>query len=70
MWIYGVILFFQGLDNLRSEVSDPDEPLIDSEFGYGSQSLINLMITGQAVNYVWNNYQDIGGLSKLILLSS
>ncbi|CAH0753807.1 unnamed protein product [Bemisia tabaci] len=65
---FGVLLFLysvmstKGLDNLRSEVSDPDEPLIDSEFGYGSQSLINLMITGQAVNYVWNNYQDIGGL--------
>lgn len=40
------------------------EPLIDETYGYGSQSLINLMITGCAVTYVWDNEQDVGGLSK------
>lgn len=41
-----------------------NDPLIDETYGYGSQSLINLMITGKAVTYVWDNYQDVGGLSK------
>jgi len=39
--------------------------LIDKEFGYGSQSLINMMITGQAVSNVFNNDQVVAGLSKL-----
>lgn len=43
-------------------MSDITEPLIDREFGYGSQSLINLMITGRAVNYVFDHVQDIDGL--------
>jgi len=38
--------------------------LIDKEFGYGSQSLINMMITGQAVSNVFNNDQVVAGLSK------
>lgn len=44
---------------------DTTEPLIDETYGYGSQSLINLMITGCAVTYVWDNEQDVGGLSKI-----
>lgn len=43
--------------------SDTSDPLIDETYGYGSQSLINLMITGRAVTYVWDNVQDVGGLS-------
>ena len=31
-------------------------------FGYGSQALINLMLTGRAVAHVWDNEQDVGGL--------
>ncbi|KAK4878680.1 hypothetical protein RN001_011186 [Aquatica leii] len=64
---YGVLLFLysviatKGLDYVRSE-SDNTDPLIDETYGYGSQSLINLMITGRAVTYVWDNYQDVGGL--------
>jgi hypothetical protein len=38
--------------------------LIDKEFGYGSQCLINMMITGQAVSNVFNNDQVVAGLSK------
>lgn len=48
--------------------SDTSEPLIDETYGYGSQNLINLMITGRAVTYVWDNDQDVGGLSKLLSL--
>ena len=40
--------------------------LIDPLHGHGSQSLINLMLTGRGVNYVWDNEQDVGGLSKAI----
>lgn len=54
----------QGLEKLHSEVTDPGEPFIDGEYGYGSQCLINLMISGRAVAHVWNNDQDVGGLSK------
>lgn len=34
------------------------------EYGCGSQGLINLMITGQAVPHVWDHDKDVGGLSK------
>lgn len=47
-----------------SEVSDTSEPLIHGTYGYGSQALINLMLTGHAVPYVWDNEQDVGGLSE------
>uniref|UniRef100_A0A1B6DPN6 Ubiquitin carboxyl-terminal hydrolase MINDY n=1 Tax=Clastoptera arizonana TaxID=38151 RepID=A0A1B6DPN6_9HEMI len=65
---FGVLLFLysvmytKGLKLLHSEVTDPGEPLIDGEYGYGSQCLINLMISGRAVAHVWNNDQDVGGL--------
>lgn len=49
---------------INSELSDTSEPLIHSTYGYGSQALINLMLTGRAVSYVWDNDQDVGGLSK------
>jgi hypothetical protein len=59
-------LFFtglQGVDELSNEMSEAGE-LIDPLHGHGSQSLINLMLTGRGVNYVWDNEQDVGGLSK------
>lgn len=49
---------------INTELSDTSEPLIHSTYGYGSQALINLMLTGRAVSYVWDNDQDVGGLSK------
>lgn len=52
------------MEQVKSE-SDTQDPLIDATYGYGSQSLINLMITGRATTYVWDNDQDVGGLSKL-----
>jgi hypothetical protein len=54
----------QGVEQIRSEMNDPTEPLIDGTYGYGSQSLINLMLTGRAVGHVWDHDQDVGGLSK------
>ncbi|XP_025833511.1 ubiquitin carboxyl-terminal hydrolase MINDY-3 homolog isoform X2 [Agrilus planipennis] len=64
---FGVLLFLysvlatRGVDLVKYE-SDTTEPFIDATYGYGSQSLINLMLTGRAVTYVWDNYQDVGGL--------
>ncbi|CAH0548582.1 unnamed protein product [Brassicogethes aeneus] len=64
---YGILLFLysviytRGLQQVKSE-SDTTDPLIDETYGYGSQSLINLMITGRATTYVWDHDQDVGGL--------
>nr|CAD7257573.1 unnamed protein product [Timema shepardi] len=58
------VLCTKGLEQVREEMSDPMEPLIDGTYGYGSQSLINLILTGKAVGHVWNYDQNVGGLSK------
>ena len=62
---------FQGIDKISNEMSEASE-LIDPVHGHGSQSLINLMLTGRAVSYVWDHEQDVGGLSKFctVLLSA
>ncbi|XP_076242777.1 ubiquitin carboxyl-terminal hydrolase MINDY-3 homolog [Calliopsis andreniformis] len=65
---YGVLLLLysviatKGINEIRLEMSDPLESMIDSTYGYGSQSLINLMLTGRAVSYVWDHDQNIGDL--------
>ncbi|EZA49363.1 ubiquitin carboxyl-terminal hydrolase MINDY-3 homolog [Ooceraea biroi] len=65
---YGILLLLytvmctKGVSEICFEMSDPTEPMIDSTYGYGSQSLINLMLTGRAVSHVWDHDQDIGGL--------
>lgn len=65
---FGVLLLLysvistKGVEQIRSEMNDPTEPLIDGTYGYGSQSLINLMLTGRAVGHVWDHDQDVGGL--------
>ncbi|KAH8421253.1 hypothetical protein KR009_007017 [Drosophila setifemur] len=65
---YGVLLFMysvfltKGAEQVATEISDTSEPLIHSTYGYGAQSLINLMLTGRAVAHVWDNEQDVGGL--------
>lgn len=56
------VLLTKGLECVVSEVSDTSEPLIHGTYGYGGQALINLMLTGHAVPYVWDNEQDVGGL--------
>lgn len=70
---YGILLLLytvmctKGVSGIFVEMSDPTEPMIDSTYGYGSQSLINLMLTGRAVSHVWDYDQDIGGLSEIIV---
>lgn len=65
---FGVLLLLytvvctKGLEGMTNEMSDPTEPAIDSTYGYGSQSLINLMLTGRAVGHVWDHDQNVGGL--------
>ncbi|XP_066144099.1 ubiquitin carboxyl-terminal hydrolase MINDY-3 homolog [Euwallacea fornicatus] len=61
LFLYSVILS-RGLQHVKSECGDSLEPLIDETYGYGSQSLINLMITGRATTYVWDHFQDVAGL--------
>lgn len=61
-----IYLTFQKLDNAIAELLDTSEPLIHNSFGYGSQGLINLMLTGQAVPHVWDHDKDVGGLSKFL----
>lgn len=56
------VLFTKGIENVLNEISDTSEPLIHSAFGYGSQALINLMLTGRAVQHVFDNDQEVGGL--------
>ena len=71
---YGVLLLLysviatKGINECRLEMSDPLEAMIDSTYGYGSQSLINLMLTGRAVSYVWDHDQTIGDLSKTFIV--
>lgn len=65
---YGVLLFLysviltRGLDSVKGELNDVTEPLIDNTYGYGSQSLINLMLTGSATAHVFDNFEDVGGM--------
>ncbi|XP_033325335.1 ubiquitin carboxyl-terminal hydrolase MINDY-3 homolog isoform X2 [Megalopta genalis] len=65
---YGVLLLLysvivtKGVPEIRVEMSDPLESMIDPTYGYGSQSLINLMLTGRAVSHVWDYDQTIGEL--------
>ena len=67
---FGVLLLLysvvctKGIAQMKSEISDLTDPLIHSTFGYGSQSLINLMLSGRAVNNVWYHSQNVYGLGK------
>ncbi|XP_053975882.1 ubiquitin carboxyl-terminal hydrolase MINDY-3 homolog isoform X1 [Hylaeus volcanicus] len=65
---YGVLLLLysvivtKGITEIHVEMSDPLEAMIDATYGYGSQSLINLILTGRAVSHVWDYDQTIGDL--------
>ncbi|XP_058794236.1 ubiquitin carboxyl-terminal hydrolase MINDY-3 homolog [Phymastichus coffea] len=65
---FGVLLLLysvistKSIPQVRLEISDLADPLIHSTFGYGSQSLINLMLSGRAVSNVWDHDQEVGGL--------
>lgn len=66
---YGVLLYLysvfltKGLEAVNNEIEDPSESLIDGLHGHGSQSLINLMLTGRAVSNVWDNDKQVTGLT-------
>lgn len=59
--LYSVMLT-RGVENIKGELNDVTEPLIDNTYGYGSQSLINLMLTGAATAHVFDNVEDVGGM--------
>ncbi|CAL1526448.1 unnamed protein product [Lymnaea stagnalis] len=61
LYLYSLLLT-KGVQQIKNEVEDPSEPLIDGVYGHGSQSLINLLLTSQATSYVWDNDKDIAGL--------
>lgn len=65
---YGVLLLLysmilsKGVATVEAELAELSDPLIHSTYGYGSQGLINLMMTGRAVAHVWDHEQSVGGL--------
>ncbi|XP_049887684.1 ubiquitin carboxyl-terminal hydrolase MINDY-3 homolog [Pectinophora gossypiella] len=59
--LYSVILS-KGVATIETELAELSDPLIHSIYGYGSQGLINLMLTGRAVAHVWDHDQVVGGL--------
>ncbi|XP_068616499.1 ubiquitin carboxyl-terminal hydrolase MINDY-3 [Brachionichthys hirsutus] len=61
LFLYSVILT-KGVENIRNEIQDTMEPLIDPVHGYGSQSLVNLLVTGHAVSNVWDGDTECSGM--------
>ncbi|XP_069110712.1 ubiquitin carboxyl-terminal hydrolase MINDY-3-like [Argopecten irradians] len=59
--LYSVVLT-KGIEQIKNEVEDPGESLIDCIHGHGSQSLINLFLSGKAVTNVWDNDKEVCGL--------
>ncbi|KAM4705166.1 LOW QUALITY PROTEIN: ubiquitin carboxyl-terminal hydrolase MINDY-3 [Rhinophrynus dorsalis] len=64
LFLYSVILT-KGIENVKNEIEDADEPLIDPVYGHGSQSLINLLLTGHAVSNVWDGDRECSGMKLL-----
>nr|XP_021513467.1 ubiquitin carboxyl-terminal hydrolase MINDY-3 [Meriones unguiculatus] len=68
---YGVLLFLysvlltKGIENIKNSIEDANEPLIDPVYGHGSQSLINLLLTGHAVSNVWDGDRECSGMQLL-----
>uniref|UniRef100_A0A8C7XLK2 Ubiquitin carboxyl-terminal hydrolase MINDY n=1 Tax=Oryzias sinensis TaxID=183150 RepID=A0A8C7XLK2_9TELE len=61
LFLYSVILT-KGIENIRNEIQDPTEPLVDPVHGHGSQSLVNLLVTGHAVSNVWDGDRECSGM--------
>lgn len=65
---YGVLLFVysvlltKGLNDVKAELHDEGETLVQEPHGHGGQGLINLMLTGRAVQHVFDDvmhmYED------------
>ncbi|XP_053569989.1 ubiquitin carboxyl-terminal hydrolase MINDY-3 [Bombina bombina] len=64
LFLYSVILT-KGIENVKNEIEDVEEPLIDPVYGHGSQSLINLLLTGHAVSNVWDGDRECSGMNLL-----
>jgi hypothetical protein len=60
-FLYSVILT-KGPARIIDERQDMDESLIDPVHGHGSQSLINLLITGHATQNVFDGVRDLCGM--------
>uniref|UniRef100_A0A8C7Q038 Ubiquitin carboxyl-terminal hydrolase MINDY n=1 Tax=Oncorhynchus mykiss TaxID=8022 RepID=A0A8C7Q038_ONCMY len=61
LFLYSVILT-KRIENIRNEIEDTTEPLIDPVYGHGSQSLVNLLVTGHAVSNVWDGDRECSGM--------
>uniref|UniRef100_A0A671G3I4 Ubiquitin carboxyl-terminal hydrolase MINDY n=1 Tax=Rhinolophus ferrumequinum TaxID=59479 RepID=A0A671G3I4_RHIFE len=64
LFLYSVLLT-KGIENIKNEIEDSTEPLIDPVYGHGSQSLINLLLTGHAVSNVWDGDRECSGMKLL-----
>ncbi|XP_016872160.1 ubiquitin carboxyl-terminal hydrolase MINDY-3 isoform X3 [Homo sapiens] len=64
LFLYSVLLT-KGIENIKNEIEDASEPLIDPVYGHGSQSLINLLLTGHAVSNVWDGDRECSGMKLL-----
>eukprot|EP00092_Neocalanus_flemingeri_P068943 GFUD01084361.1.p1 GENE.GFUD01084361.1~~GFUD01084361.1.p1 ORF type:complete len:440 (-),score=114.09 GFUD01084361.1:267-1586(-) len=60
-FLYSVVLT-KGPNSIISERQDMEESLIDPVHGHGSQSLINLLLTGSATQNVFDGIRDLCGL--------
>jgi len=60
-FLYSVVLT-KGPHAVIAERGDADESLIDPIHGHGSQSLINLLLTGSATQNVFDGTKDLCGL--------
>ncbi|XP_051791880.1 ubiquitin carboxyl-terminal hydrolase MINDY-3 isoform X3 [Erpetoichthys calabaricus] len=61
LFLYSVILT-KGIENIKNEIEDSTEPLIDPVYGHGRQNLINLLLTGHAVSNVWDGDRECSGM--------
>jgi len=60
-FLYSVVLT-KGPNTIIGERQDMEESLIDPVHGHGSQSLINLLVTGSATQNVFDGVKDLCGL--------
>lgn len=60
-FLYSIILT-KGIETIRSELEEGGDQLIDALHGHGSQSLINLMISGIATSNVFDGEKSLEGL--------
>ncbi|KAK7110059.1 ubiquitin carboxyl-terminal hydrolase MINDY-3-like [Littorina saxatilis] len=61
LYLYSLLLT-KGLEQIKNDMEDPSEPMIDGIHGHGSQSLINLFLTSRAISNVWDNDKEVSGL--------